>query len=281
MFKYIKCIFIGLFFIFQVNVVFADSDILSLEYNKLYQDLKHTTSIGYKSQIHLGSDTNKSQGMIINNKINYYVNTNFNVERWPVAMAIRGKGFFKVYDVKQNRSYYTRNGEFYIDNRGYIVNHDGFTLQPEIKLSSSFIRNVYIDEFGNNIIVVDFENEQNKPNECIKYVIKLYLPVNNENIIQNGIYYEFKGEQYNGKYSIEGNAVELSTSDPIAILLRMKFILLKGKNDTTAIKDARVKIQIIELLLKKIQSMENGSDNIEPLKGINRNIIIEALPLLK
>ncbi|WP_051618138.1 flagellar hook-basal body complex protein [Desulfofundulus thermocisternus] len=48
-------------------------------------------------------------------------------------LAINGDGFFKVRDpVNENVYYYTRDGVFYIDALGYIVNADGYRLVGKI-----------------------------------------------------------------------------------------------------------------------------------------------------
>ncbi len=49
----------------------------------------------------------------------------------PLDMAIRGKGFFQVSGSHdgQNGSFYTRNGTFSLDNKGYVVNPQGLRLQ--------------------------------------------------------------------------------------------------------------------------------------------------------
>lgn len=44
-------------------------------------------------------------------------------------MAIDGDGFFSVRDVSDNSTYYTRAGQFNVDNDGYIVNSSGQRLQ--------------------------------------------------------------------------------------------------------------------------------------------------------
>jgi flagellar hook protein FlgE len=45
----------------------------------------------------------------------------------PIDLAISGDGFFKVSDGTNN--FYSRAGQFYIDNEGYVVNGQGLALQ--------------------------------------------------------------------------------------------------------------------------------------------------------
>lgn len=48
----------------------------------------------------------------------------------PLDLAISGDGFFTVSDGTNN--YYTRAGNFYLDETGQMVNSDGLRLQPSI-----------------------------------------------------------------------------------------------------------------------------------------------------
>ncbi|NHM28214.1 flagellar hook-basal body complex protein [Desulfofundulus sp. TPOSR] len=43
-------------------------------------------------------------------------------------LAINGDGFFKVIDPGSGKEYYTRDGVFYIDQNGYVVNSSGYRL---------------------------------------------------------------------------------------------------------------------------------------------------------
>ncbi|MCL6447146.1 MAG: flagellar hook-basal body complex protein [Armatimonadetes bacterium] len=46
-------------------------------------------------------------------------------------LGINGDGFFKVKDPGSGKEYYTRDGIFYIDQSGYVVNSDGYRLKGE------------------------------------------------------------------------------------------------------------------------------------------------------
>ncbi|MCL6560658.1 MAG: flagellar hook-basal body complex protein, partial [Firmicutes bacterium] len=48
-------------------------------------------------------------------------------------LAINGDGFFKVRDPMSKNEYYTRDGVFYIDQDGYIVNADGYRLMGTLR----------------------------------------------------------------------------------------------------------------------------------------------------
>ncbi len=48
-------------------------------------------------------------------------------------LAINGNGFFKVIDPVSGKEYYTRDGVFYIDQNGYVVNSSGYRLVGELR----------------------------------------------------------------------------------------------------------------------------------------------------
>jgi len=48
-------------------------------------------------------------------------------------LAINGDGFFKVKDPMSDKYFYTRDGVFYIDQNGYLVNADGYRLVGTFK----------------------------------------------------------------------------------------------------------------------------------------------------
>ncbi len=48
-------------------------------------------------------------------------------------LAINGEGFFKVIDPGNGKEYYTRDGVFYIDRDGYVVNSSGYRLVGELR----------------------------------------------------------------------------------------------------------------------------------------------------
>ncbi|HHW43962.1 MAG TPA: flagellar hook-basal body complex protein [Desulfotomaculum sp.] len=48
-------------------------------------------------------------------------------------LAINGDGFFKVIDPGSGKEYYTRDGVFYIDQNGYVVNSSGYRLVGELR----------------------------------------------------------------------------------------------------------------------------------------------------
>ena len=64
----------------------------------------------------------------------------------PLDMAISGKGFFQI-TLKDNTTAYTRDGAFFLDKQGKIVNSDGNPLSPQVTIPSS-ATNLSIDRDG-------------------------------------------------------------------------------------------------------------------------------------
>ncbi|AEF94623.1 flagellar hook-basal body protein [Desulfotomaculum nigrificans CO-1-SRB] len=63
-------------------------------------------------------------------------------------LAIEGEGYFKVISPEDDREYYTRDGCFYLNNEGIIVNANGYKLEPEINLKDGNYVAIRIDEKG-------------------------------------------------------------------------------------------------------------------------------------
>ncbi|RXJ56245.1 flagellar basal-body rod protein FlgG [Candidatus Marinarcus aquaticus] len=57
----------------------------------------------------------------------------------PLDMAIEGKGFFQI-TLPDGEIAYTRNGAFKRDSDGALVNGNGFKLEPEIVIPSTFTK---------------------------------------------------------------------------------------------------------------------------------------------
>ncbi|AEG59534.1 flagellar hook-basal body protein [Desulforamulus ruminis DSM 2154] len=62
-------------------------------------------------------------------------------------IAIDGTGYFKVISPDDDREYYTRDGNFYINNEGIIINSLGYALEPEMTLPEDYT-SFSIDEKG-------------------------------------------------------------------------------------------------------------------------------------
>lgn len=68
----------------------------------------------------------------------------------PTDFALQGDGFFTITDPNdESLLYYTRNGNFKLDQEGYLLTGDGYRVMGEggpIQLES--IENISVDEFG-------------------------------------------------------------------------------------------------------------------------------------
>ncbi|MQL51426.1 flagellar hook-basal body complex protein [Desulfofundulus thermobenzoicus] len=61
-------------------------------------------------------------------------------------LAINGDGFFKVIDPGSGKEYYTRDGVFYIDQNGYVVNSSGYRLVGEARnITSAWTNEINVD----------------------------------------------------------------------------------------------------------------------------------------
>ncbi|MBE3587827.1 MAG: flagellar hook-basal body complex protein [Thermoanaerobacteraceae bacterium] len=61
-------------------------------------------------------------------------------------LAINGDGFFKVIDPGSGKEYYTRDGVFYIDQNGYVVNSSGYRLVGEARnITSAWTDEIKVD----------------------------------------------------------------------------------------------------------------------------------------
>jgi flagellar hook protein FlgE len=81
-------------------------------------------------QIGTGAYTNKTTSLFGQGALQSSSNT--------LDMAINGNGFFTIRD--QNALYYTRNGEFYLDSNGYLVNSVGLRVQGYTANSDGYIQ---------------------------------------------------------------------------------------------------------------------------------------------
>ncbi|GIO21973.1 flagellar basal body rod protein FlgG [Oceanobacillus sp. J11TS1] len=163
------------------------------------------------SQIGLGSQ----EGAISNTHTQGFRQTTNN----PLDFAIQGDGMFVVQG--DNTNYYTRAGNFFLDNTGAIVNADGYYLQavgggniviPEDAESFSVQPNgtvTYIDANGNpeeagQIALAKFSN----PGGLEKVGGSLYAETGNSGVPNIG---EPGGE--NGSGEIISGALEMSNVD--------------------------------------------------------------------
>lgn len=66
----------------------------------------------------------------------------------PTALAIDGRGWFLVMEKHTGEEFFTRQGEFVLDENGYVVTPDGFVLRGVDGFNPTEIRNVRIDSTG-------------------------------------------------------------------------------------------------------------------------------------
>lgn len=85
----------------------------------------------------------------------------------PTALAIDGRGWFLVKERQTGEEFFTRQGEFVLDENGYVVTPDGFVLRGVSGFNPAQAENVLIDSTGMpatsnpTASVVSFRIEQN------------------------------------------------------------------------------------------------------------------------
>jgi hypothetical protein len=104
-----KTFFFCLFLFIFVSTSFSG------DFNSLYNDLEVYWMLGRRAT-YMGIIYYIEQNgapMVTNNKTDFYISRD---------------GFFVVYDDINDETYLTRNGSFYFNTRGYLVNRDGYYI---------------------------------------------------------------------------------------------------------------------------------------------------------
>ncbi|MDR1388992.1 MAG: hypothetical protein LBJ31_03350 [Treponema sp.] len=119
--------FLFLLFLFHICSYAAADDI-----NNILIDINNTGSFGLRP-ISFGEE--------------YYIQAQGMLRFTNIAtdIAIKGEGFFVLFDADCNEIKFTRNGHFAFDGQGYLVNHDGYYVLGNMSNIS-----------GNVYIIVDF-----------------------------------------------------------------------------------------------------------------------------
>ena len=228
--------FVILFSFIFLKIVNAQDSLLS-EYDNLVEDLSNIKTFGYKGIIPFSSE-----------KLLFpYIN---GVQIWAgkkESYAIQGKGFFKVYDKKNNKYYYTRFGQFYKDGDDY------YTFDA-------------LEGYGYQLIgkVIPVNEERNKNDENVQKITTstcdLAYPIDEAKFIRNGKYFSFSAVNILKDQILINGHVELSTVDVLKTLTRMLFILRKIEEDKkNTVLGIKAKIFILESLWSlTLQKEANG-----------------------
>lgn len=115
----------------------------------------------------------------------------------PLDLAIAGNGFFAVRDEESDRLMYTRDGSFFINNEGRIVNASGLFLEGVDEIPEEYsIEDLIIDENG-EVYVIDTGGDREEFGQIVLYN---FPNVNGLTKIGNNLYLEndISGEAIEG-----------------------------------------------------------------------------------
>jgi len=228
----------------------------------LIYDLENIYTVGYKP-----IDTMKEEYVFTQGSFAKQDGFNF---------AIKGDGFFKVYDDKGNE-FYTRSGFFLIDENGELITTG--MLKLDINTKDKIIIKLFIETSGNlKIIYTDDSNEVLQ----MEFQMELYVPEKESENICYGNYYSFsKVKKRTGSEFVYG-FLELSAVDGFITVLKLQKALYELYTSMVINKiEYEYNIKIIEqlqsyILMKSFYKPENTYANfvrqtitIQPYDYIN------------
>ncbi|MBP8084500.1 MAG: flagellar hook basal-body protein [Spirochaetes bacterium] len=217
----------------SVLLAASSSDIYSNDgyarrYDLLYRDLINWKTYGYRAR--LFEINNVSQGAL-------------ELSGNSLSMAVLGEGFFKV--KKNDRIYYTRNGNFSINEFSQIVNNDGYFLvldkNPPKDFSASGIKVA-----GNVLRIPGINNRNNFEEQIVLYNISAAE--------SDGVYFSADKAEADNKSRIRGFVLETSTTNILNTLIEMKFILGSIAKDDNRFKCTNTKLGIIDISIANVLS---------------------------
>lgn len=138
--------------------------------------------------------------------------------------ALRDNGFFTVNrndGTKETKNLYTRDGHFHINNKGYLVNDNGDSVQG-INLNTNKQENIYV---GNGKMTLASDGKINiDGNSAYKFYISDFndyskLKKSGDNL------YEGEGATQKGNTSVQQNALEKSNVNVINEIVNMMTVM--------------------------------------------------------
>jgi len=279
-----------LFIIAVLLPVSVQSQTLQNQYDILYNDLVNFNQYGYRSQMGGFSTKNRQSSdlMISPNWIPFD----------KYAFYILGEGFFKLYDAKNDRYLYTRNGQFYLSKNHIVINKDDYQLMPAIDVSAGWgsstkqspAPNVILQL--NDYLLFNFEYEDQKPGKSLTFKMQLYKPAKDSTIVQNGIYYSFsKSEPVEGidAYHLIQGYLERSNVNTLNTIFGMYGLLLEMKRQSIPFPCIDEKLFILKNLIYGVNevpyffniNIDLVAHEVPPeMKRKDQEIIKKALPFL-
>lgn len=230
-----KSIFIFFSLVISVPIFSLSQEETISEYNLLLEDLSNINSFGYRAYD------------IKQKKFKYDTQGSFEQTDQTLDLAIEGKGYFKLINPKNNQTFYTRNGQFKINSKRYIINKDRYYLFPKFKFEKNFvIDSIRIQD--SKILYLTVGNKDYKSSEKII----LFECKDLHKITRDNIYFLCNKGLYTHSYRIHQGFLERSNADTLEIILRMNLLLLNLKNFETNIKP-----EFIDYKIKLLNDLKN------------------------
>lgn len=83
----------------------------------------------YAASLNGSGQTQTGIGSMLQTVAQQFTQGNITTTENPMDLAINGNGFFRLKDSTTHQEYYSRNGQFKVDQNGYIINNDGLRVQ--------------------------------------------------------------------------------------------------------------------------------------------------------
>ena len=162
---------------------------------------------------------------IVDEVMQYFSQGDINETTRPFDFAISGDGYFNINDAEGN-TYYTRNGEFMLDDEGYLAFYGYGRVQGmngDIYLGTSDFK---VNDRG---IIYDAEG-----NELDSLRISWCDDINGMQHMENGMFtytgdgemYDFQTTVYQG--ALEGSTVDLSTEMTRMMTIQSRFTAMSS-----------------------------------------------------
>jgi flagellar basal body rod protein FlgG len=227
----------------------VEHDLLE-EYDMLLEDLEEYNSYGYKTVA-----TGDSPGIHYYNRQGAIMGSSSKSN-----LAIDGRGFFKVYDPKRKRVYYTRNGSFQVSTKGNFILEEGYKLIPINANNKKLIAVKDIRVTSDNTVIL-YTPGSNRSLEKIEYKVPLYEPSPGSRVKRIGNYFMFEKAVQTSESRIVTGALEASTAQFFSVVSRLIFILNRIKH--TSSNQARIREIDTKLLILEKMLMTEKKDRSE------------------
>ncbi len=210
---------------------------LAQRYTELHEDLVHVDEYGYKAHSNADSIPAEHENCIVQGALEITDNS--------LDFAVMGKGFFKLWDEKGGRIFYSRNGGFALDAEGCVIQSTtGYKLYPVLKCSRNMTGFAFEQP---NVLRVMSRSE-----EVQRYAFELYMPKDVKDVQRSeGSCYAFSSAVRVDTTGGDGGRImngflEMSTVSVQTTLIRMLFILERMRSTGMGIPGIETKIYLLK-----------------------------------